>query len=91
MLNFMKFINENTAFSQEEKIKLLDDFCYSLGYMEMINNEDIDLPHIQNPESKVDFANRMISNYIKYNVEKYRRKEAEKIAALNLIWENLDL
>jgi hypothetical protein len=86
MLDFVGFINDNWNATTEKKLLMLHDFCAQYGYEEYILDPETG-GEIPNPESRVEFANRRITQYIVETVTAYRKIEAEKLA----IYEELEL
>lgn len=69
-----------TNFSAEQKVKLLEDYCFGRGYKEQIIDETTG-ETIPNPVSKKAFMNYDISiNIIKRIIDNYRKQEAMKAA-----------
>ena len=71
---------EGTA---QQGILLRDALCANYKYQEQISNPDYDPGDpdseelIPNPESQAAFARRMITNFLKDNVRKYRADQAD--------------
>ena len=68
--------------TSEQGLLVRDAICANYNYQENVTGEDGEL--VPNPESKAEFARRMILKFIKENVRKYRADEADaaRIAAL---------
>jgi hypothetical protein len=76
MLNFVKFINDNTPNLTAAKRKdMLDDLAESFRYKTMV---EVDGASIPNPQSKADFVNERLTNYIKTRVKNARIERSER-------------
>lgn len=69
-MNFIQFIKDNTELTTEQEVAMLDDFCTSQGYDE--NNQG---------ETKVEFANRMIAEWVKNKINSRRESVARSTAS----------
>jgi hypothetical protein len=68
MINFVQFINQNTPqLTAAQKTAMLDDMCLHFAYQEVL------LDGIPNPQSKADFVNALITNFIKSSVQRQRQ------------------
>lgn len=68
MLNFVQFINQNSPqLTNAQKTKMLDDMCLHFAYQETL------LDGVPNPQSKADFVNQLITNFIKSSVQRQRQ------------------
>ena len=69
-MDFIQFIKDNTEFTTEQETAMLNDFCDSHGYDE-----------VGGSETKIDFANRMIGEWIKNKINNRREDVARATAS----------
>lgn len=72
-LDFISCIGSNVSLTAAKKLEMLEDFALASGYS--LTDE------AGNPteETKKDFANRMIKQFIINRVNSYRKSKAEKV------------
>ena len=69
-LDFIGYINATSSANAAEKGHFLDDLCYSLGYSDTVVAASGET--IPNPETKRDFANRAVMEWLKATVRARR-------------------
>jgi hypothetical protein len=85
MLNFVKFLNDNTPNLTAAKRKdMLDDLAESFQYKTMV---EVDGTSVPNPQSKADFVNERLTYYIKTRVKNARIERSQRAIAV----EELDI
>jgi hypothetical protein len=80
-LNFVGYINTTSSASTAEKSRFLDDFCYGLGYSDTM--KDIAGNTVPNPETKAQFANRAIMEWLKATVKARRYAIAYEVVTVD--------
>lgn len=73
-IDIMKYVDENTNLTDQQKIALFDGFCEKHGYK--VTYEDDNGNPVPNPESKKDFVNRKFKEWICAPVNKLRHEKA---------------
>jgi hypothetical protein len=75
-LDIIGHINQEAVnLTTQQKLKMLDDYASYFGYSDTL--EDGDGNTIPNPETKKEFANRMIEKHIRDIVKSVRKRRAE--------------
>jgi len=74
IFDFIGYINTTSSATAAQKAKFLDDFCYGLGYVDTM--QDTSGATIPNPETRTQFANRAILEWLK-SVVKAQRSSVE--------------
>uniref|UniRef100_A0A6M3J325 Uncharacterized protein n=1 Tax=viral metagenome TaxID=1070528 RepID=A0A6M3J325_9ZZZZ len=77
VLDFVGYINTASPASAAEKALFLTDFCAAQGYTDTIVDALGNL--IPNPESRKDFANRVILEWFKQVVRNHRFQAASNL------------
>jgi hypothetical protein len=78
-MDLIAYINSQEpvkSWTATKKKAMLDDLCATHGYQETVTDEKGET--VANPESKKDFANRMLVEQIKRWVNGWRKTQAEK-------------
>jgi hypothetical protein len=77
-LDFIGFINANIGLTNAKKLALLNDFCEQNNYQTMI--VDPDGNSIPNPQTKQEFANEKLNNFLRESVNQIRKKRSQDAA-----------
>ena len=82
MLDFVKFISENTPKLNNAKRKaLLEDLAESFQYKTEVEDPSTGAI-IPNPQNRTDFVNEKLTNYIKLRVKGARAERAQKAISI---------
>ena len=85
MIDFLKFIGEQTKFSAEKQKTILNDLAEFWNYQDQVMGDKGEM--VDNPISKKDFINQKIGQQIVSWIHEARKEKAEKA----LIFEKVEL
>lgn len=72
----MPTLNFSFTVSEVNKARIINGVCYQNNYRDQIEDPENEGEMIANPETKAQFAKRMIKEYIKNNVRAYEVSKA---------------